>query len=546
MILLKKLLRPFKKEIYFCLGKVREMSVTTRRSFINARIRSMPNPPVISIIMPTYETPREWLVDAIESVRAQLYPHWELCVADDASKSPHIREVLEEYVKQDARIKYVIRTENGHISAASNSALSLAKGEYIALLDHDDTLTRDALYHLAQAIKKNPKCDMFYSDEDKLTEDGKTGEIYFKPDWDLDLFFGHNFFNHLGCFRREKVKQLEGFRLGYEGSQDYDLTLRMLKLSQQEPYHIPRVLYHWRMVKGSAAQEMEAKPYAHSAARLAIQEYLDNRYPGAKITAHPMPAFHRVIWPLPEKLPLATLIVDAETLSPDLAKNIETHTRYPHEIMTTKPGMSFAARMNEAVSRAKGAVVGILHPHIEILPSKTERCWLGEMVALTLRTDVGAVSAKILHPDSTLKTAGLFVSGWTLTPQQRVLEGIRGEEDFGYYGRARTTHQSTLLPAECFFMRKEVFEKTEGFSSDFPENYPHIDLAFRLQKDNYRCVVNTFVHMKHKGKLRGENFSLAERVRLMRWGKKLFREKYYNPNLRRWPMDYTISPRAFF
>lgn len=221
---------------------------------MNKAIEKFSLNPLISVILPVYNTPKEWLVKAIESVRNQIYPHWELCISDDASTLPHIRMVLDEYSRIDSRIHVVYRETNGHISANSNTALTLASGEFIALLDSDDELSEHALFWVAHEINRYPNVDLIYSDEDKISEEGIRFNPYFKPDWNPALMLSQNTFSHLGVYRYSLVKKVGGFREGFEGSQDHDLVLRCSEETTPERIrHIPRILYHWRAISGSTA-----------------------------------------------------------------------------------------------------------------------------------------------------------------------------------------------------------------------------------------------------------------------------------------------------
>src|SRR4029079_13505447 len=229
--------------------------------------------PLISVLMPVYNTNPQWLVEAIESVQRQLYPYWELCIADDASTDPHIRSMLDRYASADSRIKVTLRPTNGHISAASNTALKAATGEYVALMDHDDVLAEHALFWVAEVIANNPNAEFIYSDEDKVDTKGNRSTPYFKCDWNPELFLSHNMICHLGVYRTAMVRELGGFREGFEGAQDYDLALRSIeRIAPKQIIHIPRVLYHWRMHQGSTAAGLAAKPYAFEAGRKAISE----------------------------------------------------------------------------------------------------------------------------------------------------------------------------------------------------------------------------------------------------------------------------------
>src|SRR5262249_28947119 len=226
-----------------------------------------PLQPLISILTPVYNTPRSLLCATIDSVRAQTYGNWELCLVDDRSDQPHVREVLKHYSRMDHRIKVTYRNENGHISRASNSALALASGSWIALLDHDDLLPRHALFCVVDALNQNPNAKLIYSDEDKIDRHGRRQSPYFKPDWNPDLFLSHNMISPVGVYRTDLVRELGGFRPGLEGSQDYDLALRYIEhIDPADIFHIPHVLYHWRMLPGSTSLNYGEKPYAQAAA----------------------------------------------------------------------------------------------------------------------------------------------------------------------------------------------------------------------------------------------------------------------------------------
>ena len=232
--------------------------------------------PKFSILMPVYNPPIEFFKQAIQSVIDQVYENWELCIADDLSTDPEVRETLEAFMKKDDRVKVVFREENGHISKASNSALEIANGDFAVLMDHDDLITRDALYHNVKLLNKDKGLDVIYSDEDKVDESAQFSDPHFKPQWCPDHLLSRNYFGHLVVLRMSILKELEGFRVGFEGSQDYDLMLRFTERTQRIA-HIPKVLYRWRIHSGSAAQSEVSKPYAYGAARKALTEALERR-----------------------------------------------------------------------------------------------------------------------------------------------------------------------------------------------------------------------------------------------------------------------------
>jgi GT2 family glycosyltransferase len=250
----------------------------TDRDAILAEIRSWTQPPLISVVMPVFNTPERYLRKALASVIGQLYPNWELCVADDASAKPHVAAVLAEYAAKDLRIRIVSRPTNGGISEATNNASDLATGEYIAFLDHDDVLPAHALYMVACEIARNPDLDVIYSDEDKISRWGRRYDPHFKSDWNPDLFLGQNMICHLGVYRTSLVREVGGLRPEFDGSQDYDLALRIIgRIEPRRIRHIPYILYHWRAAAGSAARSAGAKPHALEAARRAVADHLRRR-----------------------------------------------------------------------------------------------------------------------------------------------------------------------------------------------------------------------------------------------------------------------------
>jgi glycosyltransferase involved in cell wall biosynthesis len=292
--MLRKLLSPVKtvqnlkkKKIYGLtyLGKedlkyikqVRGNRLTKKRiKVMEAEIESFAFQPKISVVMPVYNVEKRWLAEAVESVFNQVYQDWELCIADDASPSPHIKEVLEGFRKSDERVKVKYLTENRGISGASNEAFSLVTGEYAALLDHDDCLSRDSLFEVVKLVNSHPEADIIYSDEDKLSMGGMRLRPVFKPDWDPGLFLTYNYLCHLVVCRRELVDRVGGFRRGFEGSQDYDLLLRVTEITDRI-FHIPKVLYHWRMIPGSAASVVDAKSDAFERGRQALADAMKRR-----------------------------------------------------------------------------------------------------------------------------------------------------------------------------------------------------------------------------------------------------------------------------
>jgi O-antigen biosynthesis protein len=292
--ILRRLLSPFKffgdlkkKKIYeltyFTKEDIKYQKQVRKNRLTENKIKSLEKEiesfkfqPKISVVMPVYNVEQKWLEEAIESVFSQVYQNWELCVADDASPSPHIKDVLNLFKNRDKRVKIKYLQSNRGISGASNEALSLATGQYVALLDHDDVMSRDSLFEIVKLLNTHPEAEIIYTDEDKLSMGGLHLRPVFKPDWDPDLLLTYNYICHLVVCKRELVRRAGGFRLGFDGSQDYDLLLRLTELTDNI-FHIPKVLYHWRMIPGSAAFVVDAKSKAFERAKLALVDALQRR-----------------------------------------------------------------------------------------------------------------------------------------------------------------------------------------------------------------------------------------------------------------------------
>ena len=509
-----------------------------------------------SIVMPVHETREEWLVRAIASVRAQLYPRWELCIADDASRAPHVRRVLEEAAASDPRIKVVFRETNGHISAASNSALSLATGDFVVLLDHDDELAEQALFVLAGAA---PDADLIYSDEDKLDAHGHLYDPLFKPDWNPDLFLSQNYLGHVCALRTSLVRELGGFREGFEGSQDYDLLLRATARTGRI-VHVPFVLYHWRAIEGSTALSPQAKSYTESAARKALQEHLGA---AATVEPGPLPTTYRARFRLAAS-PLVSLLIptrDGRALLETCVESLIAKTAYRNfeliivdnqssdpagleylaalerrgaaRVLRFDQPFNFAAINNFAAAQARGSVLGLLNNDLEII----EPGWLEEMVAQALRPGIGAVGARLLYPDRTVQHAGVILGiGGVAGHGQKHLAA----DDAGYFCRAQLVQDLSAVTAACLLVRAEAYRSVSGFDERFAVAFNDIDFCLRLRQAGLRNLWTpyaTLIH--HESKSRGPDDTREKRERLRgeldlmrsRWGEALLRDPAYNPNL---------------
>lgn len=532
--------------------------------------------PLVSIVMPVYNPNSLWLEKAIASVRGQIYPHWELCIADDASTNPAIRPVLERYAQMDKRIKLVFREKNGHISVASNSALALAQGEWIALQDQDDMLAEHALFWVVDAINRHPACRLIYSDEDKIDEMGVRSAPYFKCDWNPDLFYSQNMFSHLGVYHAELVREVGGFRAGLEGSQDYDLALRCIEhIAPEQIHHIARLLYHWRIHTDSTAHSSEAKPYAMLAGERAINEHLVRLGANAKAKAETLGYGYRIRYPLPECLPLVSLIIPTRNESKLLRQCVEsilaktTYTNY--EILIVDNGsdepatlrylkglgseprirvmrddrpFNYSALNNVAVKLARGEVVGLINNDIEVISPD----WLSEMVSHALRPEVGAVGARLWYADDTIQHAGVVLG----------VHGIAGhvhrflpKGDTGYCGRAALIQSFSAMTGACLLVRKSIYEAVGGLNEiELQVACNDVDFCLRIREAGYRNIWTPYAELyHHESATRGfddtpeKQARSAKEVAYMqqRWGKLLQNDPAYSPNLSLDSEDFSLA-----
>ncbi len=545
------------------------------RAIMRARIKASAHQPLISVIMPTYNPDPKWMIEAIESVRRQLYPYWELCIADDASPDPRVRRTLERYAARDSRIKLVFRNANGHISAASNSAVDIATGDFVALLDHDDLLAEHALFWVVDAINRHPEAKLLYSDEDKIDITGERCDPYFKCDWNPDLFYSHNLITHLGVYQTELVRAIGGFRVGYEGAQDYDLALRCIeRIEPRDVVHIPRLLYHWRMHAGSTAAGMAAKPYALDAGRRAIQEHLDRRGVAGCVESMPQLGMYRVHYELPDPPPLVSLIIPMrnglELIRTCITSMLEKTTYANYEVLIVDNGsddprtlayldslkaearirvlrddrpFNFSALNNAAVNQARGSVVGLINNDIEVISPD----WLSEMVSHALRPEVGAVGARLLYPNDTLQHGGVILG----------IGGVAGHahkglvsDQHGYFCRARLLQSFSAVTAACLVIRKDLYVKAGGFDEDLRVAYNDIDFCLRVREMGYRNIYTPYAELyHHESATRGyedtpeKQFRLEQEAQFMkkRWGELLVNDPAYSPNLTLERQDFSFA-----
>ena len=539
------------------------------------RARRMARRPTISVILPVFDTPERLLRECIESVLAQTYPDWELCIADDASTLPHVGPILARYAAADARIRVVTRDRNGHISAASNSALALATGEFVAFLDHDDVLAPHALSCMVERLAE-AEFDLAFSDEDHIDEAGRRYDPFFKPDWNEELFLSVNYVCHFTMARRSLVASVGGFREGFEGAQDFDLFLRITRgLDRRRIVHVPRILYHWRAVAGSTARSLDEKSYAKVAGLAALRDRLAADGGRGEALAGLIPTTYRVRWRLPEPPPLVSIIIptrDGLELLRRCVTSIVERTDYPRlEIIivdndSERPEtaaylreledscrarvlhyggtFNFSAINNVAMAASAGSVVAFVNNDIEVIDAG----WLTELVSYAARPEIGAVGPKLLYADGHIQHAGLILG----------IGGVAGHafrhfpgSHHGANGRAAMTQSVSAVTAACMVVRKSVCEAVGGFDADHLKvAFNDVDLCIKIREAGYRNVYTPWACLKHhESASRGTDESPEKAARFRaevetmsrRWGEILKHDPAYNPNLTLAGEDFSLA-----
>ena len=518
--------------------------------------------PLFTILIPVYNTEEVWLRRAIESVQAQLYQNWEMCVVDDGSTKNHVMPILEAYAGSDPKIRVKHLSENRGIAGASSEALAMAKGEFVGLLDHDDELTPDALFEVASRLNQNPELDLVYSDEDKLTADGARVEPFFKPDWSPDLLLSMNYITHFAVFRRSLLEAVGGFRSGYEGAQDYDVLLRVTEKTNRIA-HAPKILYHWRMTDASSASSASAKPFASESGRGAIEDAMKRRGHEASVEVL-APGKYRARYKI-RKSPLVSIIIptkDQVRLLRQCVASIEEKTSYhPYEIVIIDnhsidpetihyldalsdkhrvlryPGpFNFSAINNFAAGQAKGEHLLFLNDDTQVIDVE----WLDALVEHAQRPEVGAVGAKLLYPDNSIQHAGVTLGicggaghAFRKLPNNRT----------GYFGLADLTRNCSAVTAACMIIPRKVFDEVGGFDEELKVVYNDVDLCLRIRKQGYLILYTPFAVLYH--------FESATRARLRptreeelfcrRWSDTIrLGDPYYNPSLTLTREDWSL------
>jgi len=519
--------------------------------------------PKISIIMPVYNVEDEYLREAIDSVSFQTYPNWELCIADDASTKAHIQKVLNEYKEKDKRIKVVFRKENGHISRSSNSALELATGEFIGLLDNDDIIHPQALYQVVKSLNKNKKLDLIYSDEDKLELDGRRTHPFFKPDWAPDMFLSANYICHFTVIRKKLIDEVKGFRVGYEGSQDYDLFLQVTEKTENI-HHIPDILYSWRKIPGSTAVNYDTKSYAHESSMKALKDVIKRRKLNAEVEKGIMPGMFRVKYKIKNN-PLVSIIIPTKDkvnylkrciksiLKKSTYKNFEIlivdteskeakTKRYYKKLKKFKKvrllnwskKFNYSAVNNFGARKAKGKYLLFLNNDTEVISSD----WIESMLEHAQRSKIGAVGAKLLYPNDRVQHAGIIlgfggVAGHAMKYFKDTKLGLPYPKDI--------IRNYAAVTAACMMISKKKFFEVKGLDEKFRIAFNDVDFCLKLYDKGYLNLYTPYAKLYHyesisvgkpnEGTRDMLEFHRETKKMQDKWGDLIKKDPYYNPNL---------------
>jgi O-antigen biosynthesis protein len=530
--------------------------------------------PLISILLPTYDTDPDYLHECIESVIAQTYKNWELCISDDASPDERTRETIRSYVDKYDNIHASFSKTNQHIAGSSNIALGMAKGKYISLLDHDDLLMPDALYETVLMINKNPDVDLIYTDEDKLEDDQYHVEPFFKPDWSPDFLNSCNYITHFATLSADILKKVGGFKPGTQGAQDWDLFLRVTAVSDKIQ-HIPKVLYTWRKSATSTAQSADSKPYAYINQKKVLRNSVANKKINASVEAHPALGFWRVKYGI-EGTPLVSIIIPTKNnhkLIKQCVDSILEQTSYPYfEIIiidtgSTEPKVedyytslenskdyvkivrwdkpfNYSDVCNFGASKAKGDYYLFLNNDTQVITAD----WIQGLLEHAQRPQNGMVGAKLLFPNATIQHAGVVLS-----ERDIAFHPFYGQNpliDIFNYIYVANVRNVSAVTAACSMISKEKFKESGGFDTDLRVTYNDVDLCLKLNKLGYRNVYTPFVELFHYesmsvGKIETDDrdkgeFEEAKALMKERWGEYLKRDPYYNDSFRQYGPGYKL------
>ncbi len=535
--------------------------------------------PLVSIVVPAYHTPRRFLEELLESVQAQTYTNWQLCIADGSSDSA-VEDVAAEYREKGCNIVYKRLQENRGIAENTNVAMELAEGRWIGFLDHDDLLAPDALYEVVKAIGQDPETDLVYTDEDKITENSrKYFEPHLKPDFNLDLLRSNNYITHFLVIRRDLWEKIGGFRRKYDGAQDYDFILRCTEQAGRI-VHIPKNLYHWRVHALSTAENPESKLYAFQAGKRALEDHLARQGVKADVAMREgdQLGFYDVKYQvdgqplvsilIPNKDQVESLeaclrsveastypnveivIIENNSTQPETFSYYETLTdcRYPIQVLRWEGPFNYSAINNYGFYHTKGEYVVLLNNDVKLLNPR----WLEELLGNCQRPEVGIVGARLYYPDDTIQHAGvvLGLGGGVMSKGVAggVFVGLDRWKD-GYLHKASLQMDYSAVTAACMMTKRSVYQHVGGMEERLAVAFNDIDYCLKVREAGYLVVYNPHVEAYHyESKSRGAE-DTPEKVRRFqgevefmheKWGELLQKDPYYNPN---WSLkkDYVLG-----
>lgn len=549
--------------------------IPTEETLETQRKQKFDYSPLISIAVPAYQTPVEFLRQMIESLIVQTYSNWELCIVNASPDNEEMQKVLAEYSAGDSRVRFCNLKENLGIAENTNRAFAMTKGEFVGLLDHDDLLAPNALYEIVKILQDHPQADALYTDEDKVT----TGldehfQPHLKPDFNLDLLRSNNYICHFFVVRKSIVEKAGGFRKEFDGAQDYDFIFRCTE-NAGEVLHVPEILYHWRTHKASTADNPASKMYAFEAGKRAIEAHLERTGTKGEVSHTQDLGFYRVKYPVQGK-PLVSVIIpnkdEKETLQTCL-EMLEKNTGYQNfEIIIVENNsttdeifryykelsgnrkihllrwgkeFNYSAINNFAVAHAKGEYLLFLNNDVKSINSD----WLEEMLGVCQRPEVGGVGAKLIYPDNTIQHAGCVIG----------MGGIAGHmfvdmpaDRTGYLHKASLLQDMSAVTAACLLMKKEVFEQAGGFTEELAVAFNDVDLCLKVRKNGYLIVYDPYAKLYHmESKTRGAEDS-KEKVRRFQTEIEYMRchwidilkngDPCYNKNLSLTKWNYSLKP----
>jgi GT2 family glycosyltransferase len=534
-----------------------------------ARLPTLRRRPLVSILVPVRDPKIDHLELALHSVETQIYPDWELCIADDASLDRAIPAFLETYVSRQPRARWTRLASHRHIAGATNAALALASGEFVAFLDHDDELTRDALLEVVTALQADPEPDVLYSDQDVLTARGPAAP-QFKPDWSPELLLSYMYLNHLKVYRTSLVRAVGGMRDGFEGAADYDLALRVVERARHIR-HVAKVLYHWRAAPRSMARNSRLKPYSFDSGRRAVQAALDRRGIAGRAV---QPEFAErtglgaykiefsgtrdlpvtIVIPTRDRLPLLRacvesieakttqrgyriLIIDNESREDE---TLDYLARSRHRVIRFDNAgvFNFAALMNLGVEQSPTEYVVLLNNDTTVINPE----WLDELLGYGQLPGVGAVGAKLLYPDGTIQHAGVILGTHGLAGH--AFQGHRETHRLEYGLFAHVARNYLAVTAACMLTRRSIFREVGGFNArDLPVAWNDVDYCLRLREKGYRVVFNPYALLHHlESQSRGDDKDPAEiRYMMGRWRHDIDHDPFYSPHLSRRDGEFRIK-----